>query len=1074
MNHSHHCLALSVSDMGCGNSSATNQEAYQPISTHISSIDDQWRNAVQSQDVEAMHHLLTENAHALDLCLDVGHGLTPLHVACKHGHAGVVTLLLRDNRVNPNQASDDGCGPFHIACQENHEDAVRVDPNQAYNNGLTALYVACREGHEGIVTLILGDKRLNPNQADKNGATPLYVACLKGHVGVVALMLGDEHVDPNQADSDGYTPLYIACQDGFETIVTLMLGNDRVDPNQAGSDGFTPFCIACQEGHERIVELMLGSERVNPNQAKNDGTTPLSVACEFGHEEVVILMLGNERVDPNQANNKGFTPFSMACGYGYEDVVRLMLRNKRVHLNQSNDDGFTPLAIACRKDHGGVVSLMLNNERVVPNQANNTGATPFYIACQCGREGVVSLMLRHNHVNPNQVDNAGVTPFCLAGQEGHTGVVTLMLGNERVDPNQPDSNGFTPLYVACEKGLEGYVSQMLSNERIDPNRAAGNGFTPLCIACERGHERIVTQMLGNKRVDINQGANNGDTPLMKAVAGGSCETALALIMASCSTLAVNGDGWHCLHHAAWEARAGVDMCELLLAHVLELLEVPAEASGATPLGLAVKKGCAGKVKVLLDHNADPNQFSGDYTPLYYAIHLHKIDAAQALLEAGADPTLVRITTAPLRLRPLLDPMYLSVLDAARSGLDEVQQCIEDGYEVDCQDEFGCTPLIEAILQSSAAKVRTLLDYGADGELGTRWGCTPMMWAHWMCLPEVVTLLTSKGIRLLHEGKVQLDNLCIASAVDPIARSILTLRGSGGDLYRGRRPANSFERRMADGAAVTIPQSHEVTGMGRPTQSLEAFVMGLAEQPFAQELWKTEDVDSTLQTLQDLLMMAKFFTTNVVAAGSGQLHAQLIMAICLYTTETPTFSFYAECNAALRSGKPEAIAQWHPFIYVLQDALKRIQLTSSRLLYRGVSKKLSGYEPGKTIEWSAFSSASAEYDMAVNFFGTEGMLFIIRGHSAKPIALYSAFPEEKEWLYPPSSKFRVLGIAPYHPGLPPAAKLAFENLDLRKAGGARCCDMAWISEEDMPKYSAFVVYMEQLNDADAVVTRQTTS
>ena len=901
---------FSICRMGCGASSS----AWLPVTNVALDVHDQWREAVRREDTKTMDQLLqSQSASDLDVCLTIGNGWTPAHVACNQGHEGILTTLLSTHAVDPNQADDDGTTP---------------------------LYLACQEGHKAIVTLLLGHDRVAPNQAHKTGATPLFIACQKGHKGVVAVLLETGHVEPNRANTNGATPLYIACQKGHEDVVGLLLGKDRVDPNQAVMEGTPP-----REGHP-----------------------PLYVACLNGHE--------------------------------------------------------------------GVVALMLKDERVRPNQANHDGATPLYVACQ----------------------------------NGHKRVVKRMLQSGRVARNQPNNNGATPLYIACQNGHKGTVKLMLQDAGVDPALAVHNGATPLWIACRKGHADIVRVMLKNDRVDPNQATATGSTPLMAGVVAGNCREVSLLISARCCIAAVDRKGWQCLHYAASEGCAGVDMCQLLLTHVPHLLGTPTCASGDTPLGLAVKKGVASKVKALLAHKADPNQLCGGLPPLHHAVQLCRSEAARALLEAGAEPTAVPLASAPLKMRPVLDPMYLVALDAAHRGLEPVRQCVRDSRDVNCQDEFGCTPLIAAMLRRDVGTVQYLLEHGADGGLGTKWGCRPAMWAKWMGLSDVVVALTARGIHLNEEGRGQLANLRKASAADETSGSVLALQGPGpgadGFQRRGvgqrRRAADSLGQRMADGAAETSCAPNRLTGMARPTQSLEAFVVGLAGEAYVQQFWTTAAVDSTPQAfLQNLLMMAKFFTANVVAAGASQLPPQLVMATYLYTAETPPFSFYYECNAALRSGSPERVACWHPFVYVLEEALRSIEPCSTQILYRGVGKRLPGYGPGKIIEWAAFSSTTAEYDVAVAFFGSQGMLFVIRGDSAKPIRIYSAFPEEEEWLYAPHSKFKVLGVAPYRPALLLGVERLFRTVDKARALGREYQDVAWIGQDQIAQHASLMVYMEQV-------------
>ena len=75
-----------------------------------------------------------------------------------------------------------------------------------------------------------------------------------------------------------------------------------------------------------------------------------------------------------------------------------------------------------------------------------------------------------------------------------------------------------------------------------------------------------------------------------------------------------------------------------------------------------------------------------------------------------------------------------------------------------------------------------------------------------------------------------------------------------------------------------------------------------------------------------------------------------------------------------------------------------------------------YEPGKTITWQQFSSASKKQTVAGRFLKSEGSkltgsIFVIHSKKAKEIELLSVFEEERETLFGCNSHFKVrIGVA----------------------------------------------------------------
>jgi len=471
---------------------------------------------------------------------DTEYGHTPLSWAAKKGHLGIVKMLLGREGVNPDKADTEyGRTLLSWAVENGHEGMVEmlleredVNPNQTVTfYGHTPLSWAAEKGHEGIVKILLEREGVNPDKADTlYGRTPLWWAAGKGHLGIVKMLLGRKDVNLNQAVTlYGQTPLSWAAQNGHEGIVKMLLEQEGVNPDKADTEyGRTPLSWAARNGHLGIVKMLLGRKDVNLNQAVTlYGQTPLSWAAKKGHEGIVKMLLGRKDVNINQADTKyGQTPLSWAAENGHEGIVKILLEQEGVNPDKADTlYDRTPLSRAARNGHEGIVKMLLQREGVNPDYADtNCGRTPLWWAAKNGHLGIVKMLLQQEDVNPDEADTEyGLTPLLCAAGSGYEEIVKTLLEREDVNPDWTDTKyGLTPLLWAAESGYGGVVKVLLERGDVNPNNADTKyGRTPLSWAAENGHEGIVKILLEREGVNPDQADTKyGLTPLSWAAEGG--------------------------------------------------------------------------------------------------------------------------------------------------------------------------------------------------------------------------------------------------------------------------------------------------------------------------------------------------------------------------------------------------------------------------------------------------------------------------------------------------------------------------------------------------------------------------
>jgi len=172
----------------------------------------------------------------------------------------------------------------------------------------------------------------------------------------------------------------------------------------------------------------------------------------------------------------------------------------------------------------------------------------------------------------------------------------------------------------------------------------------------------------------------------------------------------------------------------------------------TALLIAARDGQQAAVKALLDAHDDVNQTSGtDHaTPLILALINGHYDLAKLLLDRGANPKLATTDgVAPLYVlldvqwaphtwypQPVVSREHIPYLDLAKALLAhgaDPNAVIKKKlwYRVFANDETwfeldGATPFLRASLASDLAAMRLLVENGADPNLKTASGDTPLM------------------------------------------------------------------------------------------------------------------------------------------------------------------------------------------------------------------------------------------------------------------------------------------------------------------------------------------------------------
>ncbi|MEJ0099508.1 MAG: ankyrin repeat domain-containing protein [Pseudomonadota bacterium] len=337
----------------------------------------------------------------------------------------------------------------------------------------------------------------------------------------------------------------------------------------------------------------------------------------------------------------------------------------------------------------------------------------------------------------DKVDGAaadGTTPLHWAVFNGDAAKVDALI-KAHADVNARNRFGSTPLYEAALAGNTGIIRKLLK-AKADPNAASEGGMTALMIVARTPNLEAV-QALIDAGADVNaRAAAHGETALIYASAQGQAEIVRALMKAKADP-------------------------EIRTPSLLGQRQVSAEPRAQQrPVGnmnalmYAARQGCALCAKYLIEGGANPSASDPENTTaLQYALLSLNFDAAKEIILGGAEVNrwdwwgrshlyaLADVSTLPKGGRSdqlSLDktqPVEIAKLLLDRGADPDIQLKLLPPYRalgndrgLDVMLTFGTTALIRAAKGGDVPLVKILLEHGADPNLATNRGLTPVMTA----------------------------------------------------------------------------------------------------------------------------------------------------------------------------------------------------------------------------------------------------------------------------------------------------------------------------------------------------------
>lgn len=403
-------------------------------------------------------------------------------------------------------------------------------------------------------------------------------------------------------------------------------------------------------------------------------------------------------------------------------------------------DGSVALHWAAHADRLDAVRLLLAAGANATAE-DRYGVTPLYLAAVNGNAAMIDALLAAG-ADASAYAPHGETMLMTAARTGVPDAVQVLLeAGAPVDARDRTFEHTALLVAALEQQTEAAKLLIARGANVDARTRVGPEpqFVPPCKGTGCGSEGVGINRGGLPDRGRRDPRLGGMTPLLVAARDGAAEMAQLLI----------------------DTGADVEV---------------AEANGVRPLLMALLNGHVETARVLLAAGADPkaDDFWGR-SPLWAAVEYRNLDMNNRDQDS---PTTNGVDRAPFVA--MIEELIAAGADvnARTREVPPQRRWLYSLGDVSWVDYTGQTPFLRAALSADLTVMRLLLEHGADPNLPTFAGTTPLMAA------AGVNWVVAQTYTESPEALVEAVKLCLSLGADVNAANSMGLTGLLGAANRG--------------------------------------------------------------------------------------------------------------------------------------------------------------------------------------------------------------------------------------------------------------------------------------------------